>query len=460
MKRTTGAIAFAASAALMLSACGGEAADTAGTATDKAKDAATSASDAVDETSAAEDTAAQTQDAAAGDDAAATSEGAAPAASDGTSLVVWADDLRAAALKDHAKTFEEETGVPVNIQVVANEKLREQFKDSVGAGAGPDIAIGAHDWLGELVQNNVVAPVQLSSELSGAFTPESIQAVQYEGQTYAVPYAVESLALIRNTELAPEAPASMEDLVATGKKLVEDGKAELIMTQEVGKDGNAYSLYPYLSAYGGGIFPVLDEGGFDGSQVILDSEDTVKAGEKISWLAQEKALSTDQDASNVIPLFAEGKAAYMVSGPWAIEQVEKAGIEYAIDPIPDFEDGGKTSPFLGVQAFYVSAQSKNPQIAQTFVQEFVSRPEVQISLFEAGDRPPALTEAYDQVAKDDKDIEAWGKAAEGGTPMPNIPQMNAVWGPLGKATAGIVSGDDAAERLGTAQAEVEKALKQ
>lgn len=455
MKRTTGAIAIAASGALLLSACGGGDADTTADETTPAPAAeeTTDAADAAAETATTEDTAA-----APADDAAATSEGAAPAASDGTSLVIWADDLRAAALEEHAAAFEEETGVPVNIQVVANENLREQFKDSVGAGAGPDIAVGAHDWLGELVQNNVVAPVQLAGDVESAFTPESIEAVKYEGQTYAVPYAVESLALIRNTALAPEAPESMEALVEHGKQLVADGEAELIMTQEVGQDGNAYSLYPYLSAYGGGIFPKLDEGGFDGTQVILDSPETIQGGEKLAWLGEEGALATSQDASNVIPLFAEGQAAYMVSGPWAIQQISEAGIEYAIDPIPDFEDGGATSPFLGVQAFYVSAASKNPQIAQTFVQEFVSRPEVQISLFEAGDRPPALIEAFEQVAAENPDIEAWGAAAEGGTPMPNIPQMNAVWGPLGQATGGIVSGDDPAERLGTAQSEVETAL--
>ena len=443
MKRTTtGVLAVASAAALVLTACGGTD-DTSGQTTSEQS---------------AEDTAAETE--AADDAAATTEEGGEPAASDGTSLVIWADDLRAAALEEHAKTFEEETGVPVKIQIVANEKLREQFKDSVGAGAGPDIAVGAHDWLGELVQNNVVAPVQMSSDVVDAFTPESIEAVTYQGQTYAVPYAVESLGLIRNTDLAPEAPESMEALVENGKKLVEDGTTELIMTQEVGKDGNAYSLYPYLSAYGGGIFPVLPEGGFDGTKVILDSEETIQGAEKMQWLADQDALSTNQDASNVIPLFADGKAAYMVSGPWAISQVSEAGINYAIDPIPDFEDGGETSPFLGVQAFYVSAESKNPQIAQTFVQEFVTRPEVQVSLYEAGDRPPALVEAYDQVAADNEDIAAWGKAAEGGTPMPNIPQMNAVWGPLGKATADIVSGQDPAERLATAQKEVEAALEQ
>ncbi|MDO5663577.1 MAG: extracellular solute-binding protein, partial [Brachybacterium sp.] len=272
------------------------------------------------------------------------------------------------------------------------------------------------------------------------------------------PYSVESLALIRNTALAPDEPGSMEDLVATGKQLVEDGEASLVMAQELGSEGNAYSMYPYLAAYGGGIFPLLDEGGFDATEVIIDSPETIQGGEKIAWLAQEEALSVNLDGSNTIPQFVEGNAAYLISGPWAIQQSIEAGIDYAISPIPDFEDGGETTPFLGVQGFYVSAQSQNPQIAQTFVQEYVSRVDVQVALFEAGDRPPALIEAYDQVADGNEDIEAWGLAAEGGTPMPNIPQMNAVWGPLGQATAGIVRGDDVTERLETAQTEVENAL--
>lgn len=446
MKRTTtGVLAIASAAALVLTACGGTD-DTAGQTTSEqgAEDAA--ADDGAEETEAADD-AAET-----------TGEGGEPAASDGTSLVIWADDLRSAALEEVAALFEEETGVPVTLQVVANENLRAQFGDAVSAGAGPDIAVGAHDWLGELVQNGVVAPVQLSSELAGQFAPESIEAFTFEGQTYGVPYSVESLALIRNVELAPDEPESFEALVEHGQQLVADGETELVMAQEMGQEGNAYNMYPYLAAYGGGIFPLLDEGGFDGSEVILDSEETVKGAEKIAWLAEQEALTVNLDGSNTIPQFVEGNTPYLVSGPWAIEQAVEAGIDYAITPMPEFEDGGDPSPFLGVQGFYVSAASQNPQIAQTFVQEYVSRADVQVALFEAGNRPPALVEAYEQVAEGNEDIAAWGQAAEGGTPMPNIPQMNAVWGPLGIATAAIVNGEDPAEQMAVVQEEVEAAL--
>ncbi|WP_109471766.1 sugar ABC transporter substrate-binding protein [Ornithinimicrobium cavernae] len=455
MKRTTGAIAMAGITALLLTACGGdtESEDPTSPAADEAdapegddEGATSDAGDAADET------------AAGGEGDAAGETAGAPAASDGTSLVIWADDLRAAAIEPLTETFTADTGVEVKVQVVAQEKLREQFKDAVGQGAGPDITIGAHDWLGELVQNNVVAPVQIAPDVAEQFVPESIEAVTFEGQLYAVPYSVESLALIRNTDLAPEVPASMEELVENGQAMVEAGDTELILAQELGKEGNAYSMYPYVSAYGGGIFPLLEEGGFDGSKAILDSPETLQGAEKLAWLGEVGALSTNQDASNVIPNFIDGKAAYMVSGPWAIDQITEGGINYAIDPIPDFADGGETAPFLGVQTFYVSAESLNPQIAQTFVQEYVPTEEIQVGMFEADRRPPALTAAAEQVQSQDEDVEAWSAAAEGGTPMPNIPQMNAVWGPLGKATADIVGGADPAERMATAQTEVASAL--
>ncbi|WP_114905679.1 sugar ABC transporter substrate-binding protein [Ornithinimicrobium murale] len=457
MKRTTGAIAMAGITALLLTACGGDTESddptTPAGGEEESEAPADDAGEATDEGEAAEETAAEGE----GGDGAEETAGP-PAASDGTSLVIWADDLRAAAIEPLTETFTADTGVEVTVQIVAQEKLREQFKDAVGQGAGPDVTIGAHDWLGELVQNNVVAPVQIAPEVAEQFVPESIEAVTFEGQVYAVPYSVESLALIRNADLAPEVPASMEELVTDGEALVEAGDTELVLAQELGKEGNAYSMYPYLAAYGPGIFPLLEEGGFDGSQSILDSPETIQGAEKLAWLGEVGALSTNQDASNVIPNFIDGKAAYMVSGPWAIDQITEGGINYAIDPIPDFEDGGETSPFLGVQAFYVSAESLNPQIAQTFVQEYVPTEEIQVGMFEADRRPPALSAAAEQVQAQDPDVEAWATAAEGGLPMPNIPQMNAVWGPLGKATADIVDGADAAERMGTAQTEVAAAL--
>ena len=49
-----------------------------------------------------------------------------------------------------------------------------------------------------------------------------------------MPYAIENIALIRNTDLAPEAPETIEELVENGQQLQEEGKTGEILCLQVG----------------------------------------------------------------------------------------------------------------------------------------------------------------------------------------------------------------------------------
>jgi arabinogalactan oligomer/maltooligosaccharide transport system substrate-binding protein len=145
----------------------------------------------------------------------------------------------------------------------------------------------------------------------------------------------------------------------------------------------------------------------------------------------------------------------MISGPWSVAKAKEAGINYGIAPLPSLTGGGAMRPFLGVQMFYVSSKAKNAALAQEFVTNYIPRKDVQLALFEVGKRPPALKEAYAEVAASDPDVKAWYEAGLDGSPMPNIPAMNSVWGPFGQATADIIAGKAGAkERLDAAAKEI------
>ena len=131
------------------------------------------------------------------------------------------------------------------------------------SGKGPDIVVGAHDWIGNLVQNGTIDPVQLTDAQKAAFAPVAVKAVTFNGQVYGVPYAIENLALIRNTDLAPTAPATIEGLVAAGKTLKEAGKVSNIMALQVGQTGDAYHVYPLFSSAGGYLFGTKANGDYD-----------------------------------------------------------------------------------------------------------------------------------------------------------------------------------------------------
>jgi arabinogalactan oligomer / maltooligosaccharide transport system substrate-binding protein len=406
-KRAIGAAAVTGVAALLMSACGGSTTVAAKPSTTKAAAPAPVS------------TAAPVRDAAA-------------------DLVIWADVDRTPIIQKYADEFGKENGIKVVVQVATD--VRPQFKDATKVGKGPDVIVGAHDWLGELVQNNTVAPVNLAAADAAKFAPQSIAATKFNGQSYGVPYAVENIALVRNTALAPTAPTKMSDLVSQGQALVKSGKATNILLQEVGKTGNAFYTYPYLKAFNGGIFALKANGDYDASKVIVNSAGSIKGATELAALGKVKALSTNVDASNADALFDAGKVPFYITGPWSIDKAKKANIKYAISPLPSLTNGGPMQPFLGVQMFYVSAKAKNAAFAQEFVTKYVPREDVQMSLFAAGHRPPALTSAYAKAVASDPDVKAWFDAGKGGQAMPNIPAMNSVWGPLGQAAADVIAG--------------------
>jgi len=99
--------------------------------------------------------------------------------------VIWADNDRAPVIQKYADAFGRENGIKVVVQVATD--VRQQFKDATRVGKGPDVIVGAHDRLGELVQNGTVAPVKLSAEVAAKFAPQAIAATKFSGQSYDVP---------------------------------------------------------------------------------------------------------------------------------------------------------------------------------------------------------------------------------------------------------------------------------
>ncbi|GAB77900.1 carbohydrate ABC transporter substrate-binding protein, CUT1 family [Austwickia chelonae] len=372
-------------------------------------------------------------------------------------LVIWCDNQRASVIADFANTFAEEQKIRVVVQVATD--VRQAFTDATHVGKGPDIVVGPHDLVGPFVQNAVVTPVNLPPDTVRKFNPSAIAGATFGGQLYGTPYAVENIALVRNTDLAPDAPATVEDMVAQGKKIVADGRAKLPLIQAVGKVGDAYYIYPWMAAYGGGFFERKDNGEYDATRLAVSNPGSIKGADLLARMGREKVLSTNVAGENADALFDAGDAPFFITGPWSIDKAKKAGIKYAISNLPVAPGGESLKSLLGVQLFYVSAKARNSALAEEFVTSFVPRKETQIGLFQTGRRPPALTEAYEEIARRDPDVKAWHEAAHGGAPMPNIPAMNAVWGPLGQASADVISGAARpAERFAAAAAEISSAI--
>lgn len=375
-------------------------------------------------------------------------------------LVLWLDETRATALKPIVDRFAEEQGVTAEIVEVAGDQLRNAVVQAAPQGTGPDIFAGAHDWVGELAESGVLEPVNLGAS-EADYNPSAIAAFTFGGRLYGVPYAVENVALLRNTTLVPEAPASFEDLETKALELQSAGTVDVPLAVQQ-DPADPYHNYPMFAATGGYVFGVNEDGTYNPQDLGLASEGGIAAGENFSKWASEGLISSDVTFDIMIQTFSSGKAPFAITGPWAIESIDEASggtLEYVVEPIPPV-DGSPTLPFVGVQGFMQSAFAENSALAQEFLLNYVNTPETSKALFEAQPRVPALTAVADEVASDPIVAgflaagAASSEAPAGGT-LPNIKEMAAVWEAWENAYVQIFGGADPTAALQDAQATVE-----
>lgn len=394
------------------------------------------------------------------DDGAASTGGDGAAAGGGT-LTIWADEVRSKSLKPLADQFGTDNGVTVSLQSIPGDKLQAQFVTASQAGNAPDLVLGAHDWIGNLVQNGAIDPVQLTGGQSAAFNPLAIKGVTFNGQVYGIPFAVENLALFRNTDLAPEAPGTIDEMLAAGKALVAGGKTQEAVAWPSGATGNPYHGYPFYTAGGGYLFGKKSNGDYDPKDLGLSKPEARAAmanfgryGEKGQGLFK-RSITVDNDTA----LFTGRKVAFMVDGPWRVADLDKSGVTYDVSPVPGFTAGRPATPFVGVQAMYVASKGRNKAVAQEFATNFFATEEVAVALYKADPRPPALTAALEEVRSTSPTLQKFLDAGQDGDILPAIPEMATVWDPWGKAEAAIIGGADPASTTTAAATAIAKQIK-
>lgn len=363
------------------------------------------------------------------------SEGENDAAEGGT-LTVWVDSERVDALKGAAEAYTEETGVEVDIVGKDVSTIKDDFIQQVPTGEGPDITMGAHDWLGELSTNGVVAPLELGDSAAD-YLDVAINAATYEGTVYMLPYAVENIAVLRNADLVPEAATSFDDMIAKGQAAGLDKP----FVVEQGAEGNPYHLYPFQTAFGAPVFGTNDEG-YDPTDLQLGNEGGVAFAQWLGTQGKNGAanFNTDIDGDIAKQAFLDGTAAFWLTGPWNVGAAIDGGVNVAIDPVPS-PTGDIASPFAGVKGFFVSSESENKVAANDFLVNYIGTEDVQLDLFEAGNILPALSAAAES-ASSDPIIEGFATVGADAVPMPAIPAMGSVWQYWGIAEADIINGAD------------------
>ncbi len=339
------------------------------------------------------------------------------------------------------KKFGEEKGVDVKFQHDSSEEF-QAYMQAANSKKGPDVMVGIpHDNLGTFEKAGLLSPAPEGIFNADDYVSQGVSdAVTLNGKTYAMPLAQESIALFYNKDLVTEVPATMEELVEVAKE-----KGFMFDLP------NFYFSYGLIAANGGYVYKNND-GTLDPTDIGLGNEGSIKGYQFLQDLVvKHKLMPVDIKGDIASSAFKEGKSAFFISGAWETTDLDAAGMNYGVAPIPTL--GGNAIPtFLGVQTSFVSSKSDNQELAwelNKYIAENMAN-----DLITVGNRLPVLKSAQESEAfKGNEIAQQFAKQAEVAVPMPNIPEVQAMWGPAGSNLALLITGELTPEEAGKAVVE-------
>jgi arabinogalactan oligomer/maltooligosaccharide transport system substrate-binding protein len=338
-------------------------------------------------------------------------------------------------LEAEAAAFTGAFGVSINLVKIPLDDVPPTVIRSAPMGEAADLFVGVpHDQIGGMAAAGTLADM---SELAGAefladLSDQALLAFTFAGRLFGLPMFVEGPTLIVNNALVPELPDTYEAMIALAETLTTDTTFGYMFDV-----GNFYFAYHYIRSFGGFVFDRDESGSLTASAVGLASPGAIRGAEELKKLRFTHNLvpsGTNYDVAN--GLFIDGSLAMIYNGPWAISQYRGAGLDVTVLPVPPLADGTPFGGFMGVQGVLLNEFSNNKVDAANFAR-WITRPDAQITMAELSGRIPASKSALAQV-DDDPILVGFGNALLLAEPMPNIPEMGQVWGPMGSALSVIL----------------------
>jgi arabinogalactan oligomer/maltooligosaccharide transport system substrate-binding protein len=342
----------------------------------------------------------------------------------------------------------------VTIDLSKPEDTSNALSVAIPAGEGPDIIGWANDQIGtQALAGNIVALDDHGIDqafLDSTYEPAAVRGVIWQGKIWGLPESQEGIAFVYNKEMVdakylPSDPANFDDLLAKAMAFNEDTGKYLVCNQGLGNP-DAYHVAPIY--FGHGVPEYVDDEG----NAYLDSPEAIAAAEWLVKFSEYAPAETSHDICKA--MIVDGDAGAWWTGPWAIADLEAAGIDYGILPM------GK--PFVGIKALFLSQNAVdrgNAEVALDIIKYFTSA-EVQKKIALANKTIPAPTGAVqDAEIQALATLSGFGASLNLGVPMANTPFAGAQWGPVGDATTAVWTGAQTpAEAMAAAQATAEQAI--
>ena len=221
------------------------------------------------------------------------------------------------------------------------DQILEEFINTGTDGLGPDLLIGADDWIKDLANMGLIRAVSTDDITPILLSSRNLALMQYQGQHYGIPRSLAPRSLYYNKHLVEKPPTTLDELLheaAAGNSVAFVPRFE--------------EAYWGIQAFGQGLFDAegqftVDESGFE---------------EWLNWLDEAQSapgiiLNIDDDS--LLDLFKSQQIAYYVAGPEKQARIsamigEENPFEFGVVPLPGGPHG-PAGPLLSAETIFLYA---------------------------------------------------------------------------------------------------------
>ncbi len=347
----------------------------------------------------------------------------APVHAASNTIIVWADETRGPNLqKVIAAKGDWVPGYTIKIVPFSSFDALKAAFDNATALTGPDIVVGANDWVATGAKEGKLAPVTLSSTVRANFTSNNFFDLSYKGVLYGVPLDVNNVAMIYNSKLTGK-PTTLGGMVKF--YLANKAADKLTAGLCVAGGGMSWGAESVLGALGGAPYVMSANGSVSASADPVPS-DVVGANIKALFLAKNGKSNgffpaTDTGCKTA---FLAGTVPYAIIGNWEWQDYVKAGFDMNLMPVPGVTHGSNGSAFASVSGAMLTtfaAAHGVDQGAKSLLNNFFGSTAGAVAYQNIELRPPA-----NKKAQKDASITAAQKGFGKAGSVAGIPQIGAI----------------------------------
>lgn len=351
--------------------------------------------------------------------------------------------------------------IHVSMDIQSWDTIQQKLPSAWLTGQGPDVAAPSSDpnAIAQYVKTRSVLPITLTGSGDGKintsrFAPGTVKEFTYDGKLYGVPANYATLSLYYNKKAFAAAgitnpPATVAQFQQDAQKLtIDDGQGQYGLALA---DNQTIQMWPILQWMEGG-----DIVNAKGCSVVQ-----TPAGQKSlkTWsdlVVNDHIAPVGLTGAQADSLFAAGKAAMELNGPWADASYKAAGLDFGVAKVPTGVSG-RSVTLASIAPLAISAKTKHPQQAQEFLAYWTSRTTQQRFSLTTG-FPPLRTDLTDDAKlKADPVVSVFqSQVGDARLYLPQVPNATQVDSTAYNTLIGqITRGESVADATKTAQGTID-----